>query len=430
MDKQIYEFYEQKKMSDISSRIRFFACEQIELAISGMFPQAEVLPFGSSVNTFGQRSSDLDMFVTLDGSNSAPIDVETETTSSRLIFHAKGCGSGGQRVRVQRYCDQFFSLIGAFLPGCQNLQNLSHARVPIIKYNQQLLGLECDLSLTSMSGIYMSEMLYIFGELDQRVRPLVFMVRHWAKHHGLIENYRPTNYFTNFGLTVMVVFFLQYQHNMLPSFGLLHHLADPKSDHRISNDGVDCTFLRDISGQHARLNAKFNQPDPSVSELLLQFFDFYAKFDFDKKAVCILSGKPQPKRNKSNVKNVRFHIDLTNPLEPDLNVCANVHLDAVGLFQMQCKKSHSMLADLMENNTNPRLMDLFRGDALPKSMKVKIADLGWESSENSTKPVEITERTSQKKDGENSLSEQKRLNDLKKRSRVEPKVRNYFAPKF
>jgi DNA polymerase sigma len=60
--------FEHTRMSDISYRIRFLACEQIELALSGMFPKAQVLPFGSSVNSFGKNSSDLDMVVVLNES--------------------------------------------------------------------------------------------------------------------------------------------------------------------------------------------------------------------------------------------------------------------------------------------------------------------------------------------------------------------------
>lgn len=39
------------------------------------------------------------------------------------------------------------------------------------------------------SGFYMSELLYLYGELDRRVRPLVFTVRRWAKDQGLIQVY-------------------------------------------------------------------------------------------------------------------------------------------------------------------------------------------------------------------------------------------------
>jgi poly(A) RNA polymerase len=51
----------------------------------------------------------------------------------------------------------------------------------------------------------MSELLYLYGELDRRVRPLVFTVRRWAKEQGLIQDLRPTPSFTNFSLTLLVL---------------------------------------------------------------------------------------------------------------------------------------------------------------------------------------------------------------------------------
>ena len=43
-------------------------CRQMELALRGMFPRAAVLPFGSSVNSFGQKTGDQDMVLILDPS--------------------------------------------------------------------------------------------------------------------------------------------------------------------------------------------------------------------------------------------------------------------------------------------------------------------------------------------------------------------------
>ncbi len=77
----------------------------------------------------------------------------------------------------------------------------------------------------------MSELLYLYGELDPRVRPLVFAVRRWAREHGLIEDARPTSFFTNFTLTLLVVFFLQARHKMLPPFAkLVRHARELKGD--------------------------------------------------------------------------------------------------------------------------------------------------------------------------------------------------------
>ncbi len=137
------EFYRLSSMSEVSSRLRFLACQQVELALSGMFPKAEVLPFGSSVNSFGTSASDLDMSICMDPLN-------CEESPSRLVFHAKGESSSNSRLQAQRYYDLVSGILQHILPGCQGVRNIRHARVPIVKYNQQLLGLECDLSLGTL----------------------------------------------------------------------------------------------------------------------------------------------------------------------------------------------------------------------------------------------------------------------------------------
>ena len=65
LDAQMERYYSLLKMTETGTRIRFLACEQIELALTGMFPHAEILPFGSSVNSFGRFDCDLDISVRL-----------------------------------------------------------------------------------------------------------------------------------------------------------------------------------------------------------------------------------------------------------------------------------------------------------------------------------------------------------------------------
>ena len=69
LDEQIRAYYELMKITDVGTRLRFLACEQIELALTGMFPNIEALPFGSSVNSFGNYNSDLDMCLKLTKEN-------------------------------------------------------------------------------------------------------------------------------------------------------------------------------------------------------------------------------------------------------------------------------------------------------------------------------------------------------------------------
>lgn len=68
-------------------------------------------------------------------------------------------------------------------------------------------------------AIYMSELLNFYGEIDCRVRPLVMVVRKWAKNQE-ITSYSPGPWITNFSLSLLVLFYLQ-QKNILPSLSTL-----------------------------------------------------------------------------------------------------------------------------------------------------------------------------------------------------------------
>ena len=79
-------------------------------------------------------------------------------------------------------------------------------------------------SYDSRAAIYMSELLYLLGYIDWRVRPLVFTVRWWAKEVMLTNSPHPGHWITNFSLTLLVIFFLQRE-NILPSLDFLMKTA-------------------------------------------------------------------------------------------------------------------------------------------------------------------------------------------------------------
>lgn len=79
----------------------------------------------------------------------------------------------------------------------------------------------------------MSDLLYIFGSIDSRVRPLIFTVRKWAHDIGL-TNSAPGRWITNFSLTLLVLAFLQKPQMsysaILPSINTLVKSAGKYSD--------------------------------------------------------------------------------------------------------------------------------------------------------------------------------------------------------
>lgn len=86
---------------------------------------------------------------------------------------------------------------------------------------------------------------------------------------------------------------------------------------RTAENGIDCTFLRDINKLPADYKYKSNQD--SLETLLYGFFEYYSTFDFHVNGICIREGVQIRKPSRSP-------LHITNPLETTLNVCKNVSL--------------------------------------------------------------------------------------------------------
>ncbi|KAK9883966.1 hypothetical protein WA026_004902 [Henosepilachna vigintioctopunctata] len=336
---QILTLYNNTKMTDLECRLRFLTARQMELSVYGMFPHARVLPFGSSVNGFGKMGCDLDVVLTLKDNK--------EDSSSRLVFHCKD--SGVDRSSNLRNLEVFGDLLQLFLPGCARVRKILQARVPIIKYYHQFTDVECDLSMCNVSGVHMSDFLYIMGSIDSRVRPLVFAIRKWAQEVGL-TNSSPGRWITNFSLTLLVLAFLQgplHSPPILPSLNTLVKSAESK-DSFITDEGVNCSFLRDIEKLHfSSVNIE------NLEVLLCEFFEYYSQFDFKSKSVCLNEGVPLTKLDHSA-------LYIINPLERGLNVSKNVSLEELEKFKFAARNAAWILQSEESTNTsNWGLLSIF-----------------------------------------------------------------------
>lgn len=113
----------------------------------------------------------------------------------------------------------------AFMPGIHHVRKILKARIPIIRYDHFLTGLECDLSMTNMTAVYMSELLFLYAESSDFVRPLVFTVRQWAASVNITGFGGPPGMsISNFQMTILVLFYLQ-QIKILPTINTLKNMA-------------------------------------------------------------------------------------------------------------------------------------------------------------------------------------------------------------
>lgn len=338
---QMILLLEKTQLNEIGTRLRFLTAMQIENSLKGIFPLSKVLPFGSSVNSFGKIGSDIDLVL---------MDCKiTKHKSSRLIFHGK-CMSNS-RTHIQRNIEILGDLIQLFLPGCSKVKRISQARVPIVKYSQDFVGVECDLAVSNETAINISELLYIFGNFDYRVRPLVFTIKMWAKEINLTNDV-PGRWITNFSITLLVLFFLQ-QEKIIPNIQKLVKYAD-NNDVRITNEGVNCTFVRDISKLPRTVENK-----KSLDQLLHGFFDYYASFDFNTNAISLNYGKTinKPEYNA---------LYIVNPLEVHFNVSKNMSSEEMERFRIELRNAAWTIESSLINTNAFNILDLFKGYEIDK----------------------------------------------------------------
>lgn len=341
LSNQMLLLLEHTQLNDIGTRLRFLTAMQIENALKGIFPLSKVLPFGSSVNSFGKIGSDIDLVLM----NSK---IEKNETS-RLIYHGK-CMSNS-RTQIQKNIEILGDLLQLFLPGCSRVKRISQARVPIVKYSQDFVGVECDLAVSNETAVNMSELLYIFGNFDDRVRPLVFTVKMWAREINLTNDI-PGRWITNFSLSLLVLFYLQ-QEQIIPDINTLVKQAE-NDDVRITNEGINCTFLRDVSKL-----PRINKNKKTLDQLLLGFFDYYASFDFQTNAISLNFGKTinKPEFNA---------LYIVNPLEVHFNVSKNMSSEEMERFRIELRNAAWLIESSLINTNSFSILDLFKGYEVSK----------------------------------------------------------------
>ena len=68
---------------------------------------------------------------------------------SRLVYQTK-CLLSHEQDQTKQFMECMADTMKLFMPGISNVRKILQARVPIIKFDHQLTGIECDLSMTNM----------------------------------------------------------------------------------------------------------------------------------------------------------------------------------------------------------------------------------------------------------------------------------------
>ncbi|XP_040848487.1 poly(A) RNA polymerase, mitochondrial isoform X1 [Ochotona curzoniae] len=324
VDEQLNTLWKALQLTEENVRLRYLTCSLIEDVAAAYFPACTVRPFGSSVNTFGKLGCDLDMFLDLDEIGKRNV---SKTSGSFLMeFQVKNVPS--ERIATQKILSVIGECLDHFGPGCVGVQKILNARCPLVRFSHQASGFQCDLTTNNRIALKSSELLYLYGSLDSRVRALVFAVRCWARAHALTSSI-PGAWVTNFALTVMVIFFLQRRSPpVLPTLDSLKALAD--AEDRCVIEGNNCTFVQHLNKIQPSGNTE------TLESLLTEFFEYFGNFAFNKNSINIRQGREQNKPDSSP-------LHIQNPFETSLNISKNVSQSQLQKFVDLARESAWLL---------------------------------------------------------------------------------------
>lgn len=263
----------------------------------------------------------------------------------------------------------------------------------------------------------MSELLYTYGQIDNRVKPLIFTVRKWGESLQLTNKIVPGPCITNFSLSLMVIFFLQQKKivptlNFLKShaselikinykFQIVNILEQVKSlwttlilaqeDIRIADRCVDCTFQRDMNKLATFTESRSKE---TLEELLQDFFTYYGNFDFETKAISLKEGYTISKPEYAA-------LYICNPLECTLNVSKNVNFQELGRLRAAMRSAawHLEDANCTTKSENWGLINLFSNKSIDKVHTTPSIDIEalFRRNTHSASKKKLNATTNQKK---------------------------------
>lgn len=259
--------FETLRPSDQEMQAKLDVIKRLQRIVGNLWPgyQAKLNLFGSSANGFCLKNSDLDICMTID---------KRAGTKKKIV---------NRIARVLREHKM------------KDVTALSHASVPIVKFEDPLSKFSCDICINNILALHNTHMIAQYSRVDSRLLQLGYFVKHWAKCRKLDEPYTGT--LSSYAWILLVINFLQQRSP--PVLPCLQRVA-PSGDLRgdvpvVMVKGHNCYYYSD---DIRRLRFR-SQNQETLAELLLEFFYLYAEeFDYEHMVVSVRRGTMLTKKEK------------------------------------------------------------------------------------------------------------------------------------
>lgn len=319
-------------------------CQDLEGVLRMLIPNCTVHPFGSTITGLCFKNSDVDAHI-------------------KLPFRSSDVPGLIKKSKQALSKSRLFSHILA----------IPKAKTPIVKCVHVPTGLSCDFNFKNMLGVFNSHLISYYLSLDTKLSPIMIMIKYWAK----VADLSGVNKFSNYSLALMFCFYLQQEPYCFPSVVQLQ--TDPSC----------CNIQENWNGGFKALTNYRNEriANASYDTILLEFFKFYANFDYASYVICPYTAKATPKieffspqslpdvydRYKTNDVPLRVEtcVCIQDPFEHSHNTTSSVPTTKLEDFVAYCK-----LAIEIFEHSEPKniLYELIIREPLNKLEKLKFND--------------------------------------------------------
>lgn len=356
---QMQFMVERLQLGENEKKARSLIIQLLQEVFVEFFPDSNIVPFGSSVNTFGIHSCDLDLFLDLENTKvfQAHAKASSEQAGEGLSDDGRSEDSILSDIDLSAASPaEVLDLVAAILKRCvpsvDKVHVVSTARLPVVKFHHKELNLQGDITLNNRLAVRNTRFLQLCSGVEDRLRPLVYTVRLWAKQKQLAGNPSGAGpLLNNYALTLLVIFYLQNcEPPVLPTVDRLKDMACEEEECVI--ESWDCTFPT----QAIAVPPSQNKQD--LCSLLAGFFTFYSKFDFASGAISLRTGRSVPietfQRRADEDQNSKplqsapkiGPMNILDPFELSHNVAANLSERAARTFQKECQDAEKYCRSL------------------------------------------------------------------------------------
>nr|XP_009858669.1 terminal uridylyltransferase 4 isoform X1 [Ciona intestinalis] len=277
--------------------------------------------FGSSRNGFGFRRSDLDICMTFYG-NATGEDLDFVS----IITDVAKC--------LRRNSDL-----------C-NILPITTAKVPIVKFEHKMSGLEGDISLYNLLAQKNTAMLSCYSSIDCRCKVLGYAMKVFVKRCQIGDASRGS--LSSYAYTLMVIFYLQQRKP--PVLPVLQQLYEGSEQPVDTIDGWNAWFNSDVKALKD-IWPEFGKNKESIGELWHNMLRFYTEeFDFRHHVVCIRKHEPLTVFEKEWTS--KF-ISIEDPFDLNHNLGAGVSRKMSNFIMRVFVKARQHFANLPPKNMDP-----------------------------------------------------------------------------